>query len=107
QGGFASFVLLCGIGVNSSIYILKEYKDIRREQSSINPVYAYIKAFNRKSIPIFLTIFSTILGFIPFLIGSFREPFWFTLAAGTIGGLIISTIAIILILPLFVLNKKN
>lgn len=30
QGGFASFVLLCGITVNASIYILNEYNSIRR-----------------------------------------------------------------------------
>lgn len=29
QGGFASFVLLCGITVNASIYILNEYNSIR------------------------------------------------------------------------------
>ena len=31
QGGFASFVLLCGITVNASIYILNEYNAIRRQ----------------------------------------------------------------------------
>lgn len=30
QGGFASFVLLCGITVNASIYILNEYNSIRQ-----------------------------------------------------------------------------
>lgn len=31
QGGFASFVLLCGITVNASIYILNEYNAIRKD----------------------------------------------------------------------------
>lgn len=33
QGGFASFVLLCGITVNASIYILNEYNQIRATQT--------------------------------------------------------------------------
>ena len=32
QGGFASFVLLCGITVNASIYILNEYNQIRENK---------------------------------------------------------------------------
>ena len=35
QGGFASFVLLCGITVNASIYILNEYNAIRKRYPSV------------------------------------------------------------------------
>jgi multidrug efflux pump subunit AcrB len=64
-------------------------------------VKAYIKAWNAKVIPIFLTVFSTILGFIPFMIGEYKEAFWFPLAAGTVGGLIVSFLALFFFLPLF------
>ena len=98
QGGFASFVLLCGITVNASIYILNEYNAIRRNFPKLSPLRAYTKAWNVKVIPIFLTVMSTILGFVPFMIGD-KTPFWFPLAAGTIGGLVMSVIGIFIYLP--------
>ena len=89
QGGFASLILLCGITVNAAIYIINEfiYKD------------NYLLAFNAKIIPIILTIVSTVLGFIPFLIG--HEAFWYPLALGTIGGLVSSIVALFIYLPIF------
>ena len=105
QGGFASFVLLCGITVNASIYIMNEYNDVRRRFPRLAPVRAYVKAWNAKVIPIFLTVVSTILGFIPFMVGTGKEAFWFPLAAGTIGGLIMSVVGIFIFLPIFTLKK--
>ncbi len=95
QGGFASLVLLCGITVNAAIYLINEYT------RSGN----YIRAFNVKIIPIMLTVVSTMLGFIPFLIG--REAFWYPLAVGTIGGLATSFIALVIYLPLFVAARSG
>ena len=105
QGGFASFVLLCGITVNASIYILNEYNAIRNRYPMLHPRRAYVKAWNSKIIPIFLTVVSTILGFIPFMVGDVKEGFWFPLAAGTIGGLVMSVIGIFFYLPIFTLKK--
>ena len=107
QGGFASFVLLCGITVNASIYIMNEYNDIRRRFPKLKPVRAFVKAWNVKIIPIFLTVVSTILGFIPFMVGTGKEAFWFPLAAGTIGGLIMSVLGIFIFLPIFTLKKER
>ena len=107
QGGFASFVLLCGITVNASIYILNEYNSIRKRYPCLSPLRAYVKAWNTKVIPIFLTVVSTILGFIPFMIGQGKEAFWFPLAAGTIGGLIASILGIFMFLPIFSLKKQK
>jgi multidrug efflux pump subunit AcrB len=106
QGGFASFVLLCGITINASIYILNEYNKIRERKPLLSPYRAYLKAWNAKITPIFLTVISTVLGFIPFMTGLDREAFWFPLAAGTIGGLLMSLIGIFFYLPIFVLPKK-
>lgn len=106
QGGFASFVLLCGITVNASIYILNEYNAIRRRHPRMSALRAYTKAWNAKIPPIFLTVVSTILGFIPFMVGTDKEAFWFPLAAGTIGGLVMSIIGIFFFLPVFVLKKR-
>lgn len=107
QGGFASFVLLCGITVNASIYILNEYNAIRKRYPMLLPVRAFTKAWNSKIVPIFLTVVSTILGFVPFMVGEGKEAFWFPLAAGTIGGLMMSVIGIFLFLPIFSLKKQK
>ena len=107
QGGFASFVLLCGITVNASIYILNEYNAIRKRYPLLLPARAFTKAWNSKILPIFLTVISTILGFIPFMVGDGKEAFWFPLAAGAIGGLVMSILGIFLFLPIFSLKKQK
>jgi len=109
QGGFAAFVMLSGITVNAAIYILNDFNNLKRSHASknISDIRLYFKAFNYKIIPILLTIVSTVLGFVPFLIGE-KQPFWFSLAAGTIGGLIFSLVGIMVYLPLFLkLRIKN
>jgi Cation/multidrug efflux pump len=67
----------------------------------------YIRAFNHKIIPIFLTIISTLLGLIPFLIDGPNEVFWFAFALGTIGGLLFSLISLILFMPIWVPMKHK
>ena len=106
QGGFAAFILLTGISVNANIYLLNEYNNIRRVSPHLKPIKAYIKAWNAKMRPIFLTIISTVLGFIPFIIG-YKESFWYPLALGTIGGLIMSLIGVFFFFPLFMNVTKS
>ncbi len=107
QGGFAAFILLAGISVNANIYVLNEYNNIRRANKRTSPMRAYLKAWNVKIRPVFLTIISTVLGFIPFMVGEYKEAFWFPLAAGTIGGLVLSFVALFVFLPLFMgVGKK-
>ena len=101
QGGFAAFVLLCALTINANIYVIDEYNNILAKNRTRAPLKIYIKAWNAKISPIFLTIISTILGFIPFMIGENKEAFWFPLAAGTIGGLTVSLVGIFCFLPLF------
>ncbi len=107
QGGFASFILLSGITVNASIYIVNEYNNIIKTKPTLSPGRAYIKAWNRKITPILLTVISTILGFIPFIIGTNKEAFWFPMGVGTIGGLLMSLVGIFVLLPLLVLKKNK
>lgn len=101
QGGYASFILLAALTINANIYIVEEYGHMMKTRPGISPLRAYLKACQAKIRPILLTVLSTILGFIPFLIGDGKEAFWFPLAVGTMGGLTISTIATLLFLPLF------
>jgi len=99
QGGLASFVMLSGIVVNSSIYILNQYKNIKKKggQNLSN----YIKAFNMKITPIALTVISTVIGLLPFVIVEGNDFFWTSFAYGNIGGLIFSFVVIMFFLPIF------
>ena len=106
QGGFAAFVLLCGLSVNANINVINEYNNIR-QRWKLPPLKAYIKAWDAKIKPIFLTVVSTSLGFLPFMIGEYKEAFWFPLAAGTIGGLVVSLFGAFCFLPLFMGVAKN
>jgi len=106
QGGFASFILLCGIVVNAGLYIINDYNNFCRAKGVRNSLRIYIKAFNHKIIPIFLTIISTVLGLVPFVWSGQKEVFWFAFAAGSMGGLIFSIVAVVIYLPLFLKLSK-
>lgn len=107
QGGFASFILLSGITVNAAIYLINEYsgrkKRMPSRQSRQRRVALYLQSFRVKIMPILMTVLSTVFGFIPFLVDTDKEGFWFPLAAGTVSGLLFSLVAIVLYLPLLVL----
>lgn len=107
QGGLASFVLLSGITVNASIFIINGYNKLKKEHPDHNNIDLYLMAFRQKIFPILLTIISTILGFIPFVKGGQNEVFWFALGVGTIGGLVFSLVGILLYLPIFTLKKSK
>lgn len=102
KGGFASFIMLSGLTVNAGIYLVSEWISLK---SVKDPVSRYVRAFNYKITPIVLTLFSTILALIPFLLDGPQEVFWFSFAIGTISGLAFSTIALMLYLPVFLMRK--
>lgn len=110
-GGFASLVLLSGLVVNAAIYIINEYNNFGRSLGGrIGKVRLYVKAFNHKIIPVLLTVLSTVLGLIPFLMDGKEEQFWFSFAIGTTGGLLFSLFALVFILPILFplkINRKN
>ena len=106
QGGYASFVMLSGLVVNAGIYLIYEYMSLGKKSPNYSPVKLYMKSYNRKIIPISLTIISTVLSLIPFLISGDKEVFWFSFAAGAIGGIAFSLVALILFLPVLMLPKR-
>ncbi len=107
QGGYASLLLLCGLVVNAGLYIINDYNNVKRKYPNLSNIKGYLKAFNAKIIPICLTIISTVIGLFPFLIFDTDSQFWYALAAGTIGGLVFSLIAVYLYLPLFLFWRKK
>lgn len=101
QGGYAAFILLGGLVVNSSIFIINDYNN----QKKCSPNRRIAKAATGKLFPIAMTVLSTCLGLIPFLIDGQNEVFWFSLAAGTVGGLLVSFIAVFLLVPVLMMKK--
>lgn len=111
-GGFASLVLLSGLVVNAAIYVINEYNGLAGRmlgcKVSAVSVKRYVKAYNHKIIAVLLTIISTVLGLVPFLIdGPRTEEFWFSFAIGTIGGLSFSVIALVFFMPIFMPRMKE
>lgn len=105
-GGLAAIVLLCGLVVNAAIYILHQY-DLVRTSSRMSPVKAYVRAYNHKIVPVMLTVLSTMLGLIPFLLDGTDNKFWYTFAITTMTGLAASVVALVFILPWLVGMKTK
>ena len=103
QGGYAAFILLGGLVVNASIFILHDFNNTTYK----NHNRAVIKAVTGKFKPITLTVLSTCLGLIPFVMGGQNEIFWFALAVGTMGGLVFSLFAVFILLPVVVIKRSK
>jgi multidrug efflux pump subunit AcrB len=98
QGGYAAFILLGGLVVNSVVFILNDFNQSKRKKNR--------KVLVSKIKLITLTLLSTCLGLVPFLVGGQNEVFWFALAIGTIGGLMASFTFIMFVLPIYYLSKN-
>lgn len=109
SGGFASLVLLCGLVVNSGIYIINEYRNMcnaaEAKGISVNKQRIYVKAYNHKIVPVFLTTLSTMMGLLPFLMYADHQKFWFSFAIGSLGGLLFSIISLVFVMPIFMKLK--
>ncbi|MFC3417139.1 efflux RND transporter permease subunit [Algoriphagus hitonicola] len=103
QGGYAAFVMLGGLAVNAGIFIVNDLNN----RSTGNYNRNVLKSVAGKAIPILLTIMSTCFGLIPFLIEGQNEIFWFSLAIGTIGGLVFSMVGVFWALPVFLWKKEK
>ncbi|MDP2040667.1 MAG: efflux RND transporter permease subunit [Algoriphagus sp.] len=103
QGGYAAFVMLGGLAVNAGIFILNDFNNRKTGVFNRN----ILKSVAGKAIPILLTVLSTCFGLVPFLIEGQNEIFWFSLAIGTIGGLVFSMVGVFWILPVLMWKKHR
>ena len=101
QGGYAAFVMLGGLAVNAGIFIINDLNN--RGQGLYNR--NVLKSVAGKAIPILLTVMSTCFGLIPFIMEGQNEIFWFSLAIGTIGGLVFSMLGVFWVLPVLLWKK--
>ncbi len=105
RGGYASVLLLIGIVVNNSIILVKSISDSIMTNKK-NQFEAIIEAASRRTRPIFLTTITTIVGLLPLVLYESTESIWYALAVGTIGGLVMSSILILIIIPIFITSSK-
>lgn len=103
QGGFASLILVGALVSNASIHIVNDVSNAKRR----NYNRQVISAVTRKVKPITFIIASTCLGLLPLIVGNRNEIFWFSLASGTLSGLIFSTITLFVCLPVFMIDTKR
>ncbi|MBO0951657.1 hypothetical protein [Fibrella forsythiae] len=103
--GGAGFVLLAGNVVCAGSFIVAEMNRLRGRYPRLSARQTYLKAIRHKCVAVGLTVVSTIVGMVPFLIYD-REPFWYALEIGTMGGLAMSLLVIVLYLPALLLPGK-
>jgi multidrug efflux pump subunit AcrB len=109
QGGYAALLMLSGLVTNAALYIINDLNFIASKDSfdQRQNIKKFIKAFNSKAMPIIVTTISAILSLVPFMITGQETGFWFTLSAGTIGGLLFSLLGVYLLLPLCLIPKNT
>lgn len=102
--GFVGFTSLIGIAINNTIILVEFANRQVRKGKAITE--AIIKAAQVRFVPILLTTLTTILGLLPLTIwgGSFWQPMGMVI----IGGLISSTILVLVVIPImYVLITKE
>lgn len=104
RGAYAGLLLLIGLSVNNSIilvdYLAKNYHSTEFDQ--------IIKLSYNRARPIFTTTITTIAAMIPLMVSP-AQSFWKSLSLSVTGGLLLSSIFVLVFIPLFfyLINKKN
>jgi HAE1 family hydrophobic/amphiphilic exporter-1 len=95
-------ILLGGIVVNNSILLVDNINKKRKQ--GLQLLDAVVQGARERIRPIFLTTSTTVLGMLPLILIQIevgRKKIWTSLALSTIGGLISSTILILVVIPIF------
>jgi HAE1 family hydrophobic/amphiphilic exporter-1 len=102
SSAYIGVILLGGIVVNNSI-LLVDHINLRRRQG-LSLLEAVLKGSRERVRPIFLTTVTTVLGMFPMVLLQVEEgkrQIWSSLALSAVGGLISSTIFILIAIPIF------
>jgi HAE1 family hydrophobic/amphiphilic exporter-1 len=102
SSAYIGVILLGGIVVNNSI-LLVDHINLKRKEGL--PVLEAVLVGARERIrPIFMTTSTTVLGMLPLVLIQLeveRRRLWSSLALSAVGGLISSTILILIVIPIF------
>jgi len=102
SSAYIGVILLGGIVVNNSI-LLVDHINLKRKQG-LSLIEAVIKGARERVRPIFMTTSTTVLGMLPLVliqVEEGRKGIWRSLALSAVGGLISSTIFILIAIPIF------
>jgi HAE1 family hydrophobic/amphiphilic exporter-1 len=102
SSAYIGVILLGGIVVNNSI-LLVDHMNLKRRQG-LPLLEAVLKGARERVRPIFLTTCTTVLGMLPMVLIQAEEgkrQIWSSLALSAVGGLITSTIFILIAIPIF------
>ena len=105
SSAYIGVILLGGIVVNNSILLVDHINLKRREGLPI--LEAVLKGARERIRPIFLTTATTVLGMFPLVLIQIeveKRQIWSTLALSAVGGLISSTIFILIAIPIFYIH---
>jgi len=108
SSAYIGVILLGGIVVNNSI-LLVDHINIKRKEG-LPLLDAVLKGARERIRPIFLTTSTTVLGMLPLVliqIEAGRRRIWSSLALSAVGGLISSTIFILIVIPIFYYYGDN
>ena len=97
RGGYASVILLVGIVVTNSILLVDYIARVHKSQT--DKTEYIIQAASVRLRPILMTALTTIAGVVPLLLMGDRTSLWYSLALGTIGGLVSSTLLTLFLVP--------
>jgi CzcA family heavy metal efflux pump len=104
---FVGLIMIIGIVAENSVFVLHEYKVCRAEGTDLNS--ALVTACRRRTRPIIMTTLAAVLALLPLAIGigtgaQMLQP----LAIAVIGGFSLSTLLLLMVLPvLFRLLKRD
>ena len=98
-GGYGSLVLLAGIVVNSSILLVHRISAVT-ETTRTHCRDRIIDAAATRLRPIFATTVTTLVGLLPLILYEEADSVWHSLAVGTFGGLMSSSVLMMIVIPL-------
>ncbi len=108
SSAYIGVILLGGIVVNNSILLVDHINLKKKEGMPL--LDAVVKGAQERIRPIFLTTSTTVLGMLPLVliqIEAGRRRIWSSLALSAVGGLISSTIFILIVIPIFYYYGDN
>jgi len=105
QGGYAAFIMLGGLVTNAAILIVNDFNNLKKYKPDLLHNRILVRSVLNRSRTVLFTTIANCCGLIPFLVEGQKEVFWFSLAAGTVGGLLFSLFAVFIALPAMLWKK--
>ncbi len=106
RSAYIGVILLAGIVVNNSIILVHHINNLRHKGRNL--LDAVVQGTLDRVRPIMMTSATTILGLLPLVL--FVQPdksIWYALSLATIGGLLSSTLLVLVVIPVLLVGLKK